>query len=230
MKHIPLYISVLLFLLSSCRQEESPIESGKGILSLTSVEVQAETISQITTRAVSPDLAIEILKANDRTLVKSYETGAAEASDKIELDPGEYILKACSPNYETSYTNEEKGKPKYYKEQAFTIQPHRVNNLTLQVPMTNIGVRLVLPETFGGYFPSYTFSATIGNRTVTLQDGEDAYFELPENSADRLQYRLSAINTDNETMEETDIYNKSLTTGTCYEVTYSFATRSLILR
>lgn len=230
MKHIPYILVTFLFLLSSCQQEDTPIEAGKGFLSLSSIELEAENITTITTRAVSPDLAIEILKADDRTTVKSYEAGAAEASGKIELEPGEYILKAYSPNYETTYTAAEKGAPKYYKEQAFTVISQRVSNLTLQVPMTNIGVRLALPETFGTYFPSYTFSATIGDRTVTLQNGEEAYFERPESSDTKLQYNLSATNIDNETMAEADTYSEALRPGVCYEVTYSFATRSLVLR
>ena len=227
MKHI-LYIVAALFLLASCRQEES-VEAGKGVLSLSSIEVQAEVFTPITTRAVSPDLAIEILK-EDGTAVVKYDAGAAETAGKIELDAGNYILKAYSPNYGTTWSNDEKGAPVYYKEQAFTIVKEKTNYLSLQVPMVNIGMRLILPEGFSDRFIGYTFSAQVGNREVALQEGETAYFDLPEDSGVKLQYSLSATNNDDETLQQDSSFEGALTAGTVYEVTYSIATNSLSLK
>ncbi|ADV45189.1 DUF4493 domain-containing protein [Bacteroides helcogenes] len=226
MKQIPSILAIAFFLLISCQQEESPIKSGKGILSLTSVEVQAETVSQITTRAVAPGLIIEIIKEDGTTAAK-YDEGATEATEKIVLDAGNYTLKAYSPNYGTIWSNNEKGEPIYYKEQTFTITAEKTSYLTLQVPMTNIGIRLVLPGNFSDYFDSHIFHAQIGERSVSLQNGETAYFPFPESSGIHLQYTLSAVNKDHETMQKEATYNGTFVAGHLYEVTYSLATRSL---
>lgn len=227
MKQI-LFTFIILFLFASCQQEVNLLSSAsKGYLSLSSLELETSTITPISTRIVNPELAIEILKSDGTSVVK-YDAGAAEASGKIELEVGEYKLKAYSPNYGTTWKNDEKGEPVYYKEQSFTIVAEKVNYLSVQVPMINIGVQFLLPEGFSNWFISYTFSAQIGNRTVTLQEGETAYFELPENSNTKLQYSLSATNSDDEFMQQDSNYEGTLTAGTVYEVTYSISTRSLL--
>lgn len=230
MKQTLYILTSLLFLLASCQQEDNlpSSETGKGYLSLSSLEIEASTITPISTRTVNPELAIEIVKA-DATPVVKYDAGAAGASGKIELEAGEYKLKAYSPNYGTTWQSDEKGAPIYYKEQSFTIVAEKVNYLSVQVPMINIGVQLILPEEFGNWFTSYTFSAQIGNRTVTLKEGETAYFELPENNNTKLQYSLSATNIDDEMMQQDSNYEGDLTAGTIYEVSYSISTRSLQL-
>lgn len=220
----------IFFLLVSCQQESHllPEEAGKGYLSLSSIELQAETIRPVTTRAVSPDLTIEIVK-EDGTTVAKYEAGAAEASEKIELEAGIYKLKAYSPNYGTTWTNDEKGEPIYYKEQDFTIEAEKVRYLTVQVPMVNFGVRLLLPDNFNTWFSSYLFSVQMDNRNVTLQNGETAYFApVPETSIS-FQYALSATNADDEALSQISNYS-DIAGGTIYEITYSMLTRSLVLR
>lgn len=230
MKHILYILTPLLFLLASCQQEDNlpSSETGKGYLSLSSIEIEASTITPISTRAVNPELAIEIIKP-DGTSVVTFEAGAAEASGKIELEAGEYKLKAYSPNHGSIWQNDEKGAPVYYKEQNFTIIEEKVNYLSVQVPMINVGVQFLLPEGFNNWFINYTFSAQIGNRKVTLQEGETAYFDLPENSNTKLQYSLSATNSDNEFMQQDHNFEGTLISGTVYEVTYSIATQSLLL-
>lgn len=228
MKQILYILTSLFFLLASCQQEDNfPSKNGKGYLSLSSLEVEANTITPISTRAVNPELAIEIVKSDGTPVVK-YDAGAAEASAKIELEAGEYKLKAYSPNYGTTWQNDEKGEPVYYKEQSFTIVAEKVNYLSVQVPMINIGIQFILPEGFSNWFTDYTFSAQIGNRTVTLREGETAYFELPENNNTKLQYSLSATNSDNELMQQDSSYEGTLTAGTIYEVAYTISTRSLL--
>ena len=177
MKQILLY-TLIIFSLVSCQQEDAPLTVGKGYLSLASLEIGTGTVSSISTRAVSPDIAIEILKADGTPVIK-YDAGAAEASGKIELEAGNYILKAYSPNHNTSYDNNEKGEPKYYKEQTFTIEPEKVSYLNVKVPMINFGVSLVLPQDIlDTWFNSYTFTITLGDRTLTLQNSETAYLSL----------------------------------------------------
>ena len=84
MKQILLY-TLIIFSLVSCQQEDAPLTVGKGYLSLASLEIGTGTVSSISTRAVSPDIAIEILKADGTPVIK-YDAGAAEASGKIELE------------------------------------------------------------------------------------------------------------------------------------------------
>lgn len=230
MKSIQIYIKIIfLFLLASCQQEDHlpSSETGKGYLSLSSLEIAASILTPISTRAVNPELAIEILKPDGTSVVK-FEAGAAEASGKIELQAGEYKLKAYSPNYGSTWQNDELGAPIYYKEQNFTILEEKINYLSVQVPMVNIGVKFLLPEGFNNWFTSYAFSAQIGNRKVTLQEGETAYLDLPGDSNTQLQYSLSATNSDNELMQQDSNFEGTLTPGTVYEVTYSIATQSLL--
>ena len=229
MKQILYILTLLVFLLASCQQEDNfPSNSGKGYLSLSSLEVEASTITSISTRAVNPELAIEIVNADGTSVVK-FDAGATEASDKIELEAGEYKLKTYSSNYGATWQDEDKGAPIYYKEQNFTIIEEKVNYLSVQVPMISVGVQILLPEGFSNWFINYSFSAQIGNRKVTLQEGETAYFDLPENSDTKLQYSLSATNSDIELMQQDNIFEEALTAGTVYEVTYSIATQSLLL-
>ena len=218
MKQILLY-TLIIFSLVSCQQEDSPLAVGKGYLSLASLEIGTGTVSSISTRAVSPGLAIEILKADGTPVIK-YDAGAAEASGKIELEAGNYILKAYSPNHNTSYDNNEKGEPKYYKEQTFTIEPEKVSYLNVKVPMMNFGVSLVLPQDIlDTWFNSYTFTITLGDRTLTLQNSETAYFDLPADDT-LLAYSLEATNKDNESFRQDHTYNQVLNGGTVYVISY----------
>lgn len=225
MKHI--YITLLLFLLASCQQEEPAVATDKGYLFLSSIELQAETIGQIATRAVSPDLVIEILKG-DGIQVFKFDAGAAEANDKIELDAGTYKLKAYSPNYGTTWENNEQGTPIYYKELDFSIKPEKVNYLAVEVPMVNFGVKLVLPDNFNALFGSYTFAVQLGSRSVVLQEGETAYFDLPTQNSSALLYTLTATNSDDETLSKTDSYSE-LSAGIVYEITYQWANEQRML-
>lgn len=217
-------LSILLSTLFSCRQEDVPSTAGTGYLSFSSMEVKPATITAISTRAVNPALAVEIEK-EDGTAVIKYAAGATEVSKKIELEAGRYRLKAYSPNYGTVWDNTEKGEPVYYKEQPFSIEAEKVRYLTVDVPMTGIGVTLMLPENFDTWFRSYTFYAGIGERNVELKDGESAYFTLLPDGEPELHYSLAVVNMDGEHMDRTGTCQ--VTENRLYEVTYSLATRFL---
>lgn len=218
MKQLLPYIFILFFL-TSCREEEDiPLNTGTGYLFLSSLDIEASAVTPVSTRAVSPDLVIEILKA-DGTQVFKFNAGAAEANGKIELDAGTYKLKAYSPNYGTTLENNEQGTPIYYKEQDFSIEPEKVNYLAVQVPMVNFGVQLVLPDNFSTLFDSYTFTVQLGSRSVVLQEGETAYFDLTQENSGTLLYTLTATNSDDETQSKTDSYSE-LSAGIIYEITY----------
>lgn len=227
MKH--LYFLLSFFFLASCQQEDTLSTVGSGYLSLSSLQTEASAVSVLSTRAVSPDLAIEIWKEGESEPVKKFQPGGAEASGKIELAAGAYTLKAYSENYGTSYGNNEKGAAKYYKEQPFTIEAAKVNYLDVEVPMTNLGVKLVLPESFGEWFTDYTFTVAIGDRTLALRNNEIAYFDVPTTEA-KLIYTLSATNQDNEESHLTQTYEGTLRSGVVYEVSYSIATRCFAVR
>ena len=147
MRHVLLYM-LIFFLFTSCqREEELQATVGRGYLSLASLAVSNVGIVSVNTRAVNAELAVEIEK-EDGTSVVSYEAGTAEASAKIELEAGKYVLKAHTSNYGQTWDESAKGEPVFYKEQPFTIVAEKVNYLTVSVPMINIGLRLVLPECF----------------------------------------------------------------------------------
>lgn len=223
------YIFILtVFLLASCQQDDAlPTDVGTGYLSLASIEVQAASKVSIPTRAVDAALAIEIWNEAGDTQVKSFDAGDTVASQKIELEAGNYLLKTYSPNYNTAYTNDEKGDAKYYAEQTFSIQEERVTYVDVAVPITNFGVKLTLPDSFGTHFSSYTFTVELGSRSISLANGETAYFDAPtETDNYTLAYSFTATNTDNETMTQTGSYTNPLS-GKMYEITYSYATRAL---
>ena len=230
MKSIHIYIKIIfLFLLASCQQEDNfpSSETGKGYLSLSSLEIEASTLTTISTRAVNPELAIDILKP-DGTSVITFDAGAAEANDKIELDAGTYKLKAYSPNYGTTWENNEQGTPIYYKELDFSIKPEKVNYLAVEVPMINFGVKFMLPDNFSTLFGSYTFAVQLGDCSVILQEGETAYFDLPTQNSSALLYTLTATNSDDETLSKTDSYSE-LSAGIVYEITYQWANEQRML-
>lgn len=230
MRHVLLYM-LIFFLFTSCqREEELQATVGRGYLSLASLAVSNVGIVSVNTRAVNAELAVEIEK-EDRTSVVSYEAGTAEASAKIELEAGKYVLKAHTSNYGQTWDESAKGEPVFYKEQPFTIVAEKVNYLTVSVPMINIGVRLVLPEGFSEWFNGYSFSARIGERCVILRNGETAYYALSGEGKEpvELSYSLSATNVDGESLNKEGSYTGILS-GVVYEITYSFASRSFILR
>jgi len=194
MRHVLLYM-LIFFLFTSCqREEELQATVGRGYLSLASLAVSNVGIVSVNTRAVNAELAVEIEK-EDGTSVVSYEAGTAEASAKIELEAGKYVLKAHTSNYGQTWDESAKGEPVFYKEQPFTI------------------------------------AARIGERCVILRNGETAYYALSGEGKEpvELSYSLSATNVDGESLNKEGSYTGILS-GVVYEITYSFASRSFILR
>lgn len=226
MKHL-IYPIITLFLLAACQQEELPSGDGVGSLSLEDITVQAANV--VTTRAVDEDLYVEI---SSNEVNHSYNPGATPS--KIDLNAGTYTLKAYNAAYNEyqNWTSEDKGEAVYCLETSFTIEAGKVNYFKAEVPMINFGVRLKLPEGFATAFPSNSFSVT-GNRTVSLKDGETAYFPYSEGVS--VSYKLSATNTDGD--ENTDNgssngwgTNSTIQPGTVYVITYDYATRTLVLQ
>ena len=217
-----LYTLLSLFLLISCQQEDILSEQGKGYLQLTNLSLVSPTIESVHTRAVDTDLCIEILSGTEP--IQSYEPGQFP-QEKIELEAGEYTLKA----YNEAYQNKTANAPQYYVVTTFTIQAEKVTYPTISVPMVNVGISLAtlsdeLQELFSDV--ELSFYTTNEQATTTLQPGGIAYMDYAEYMT--FTYTLKATNADNETFTtEKKIYGKvegeKVEPGHCYVISYSLA-------
>lgn len=209
-----------LFLLISCQQEDILPEQGKGYLQLTDLSLVSPTIESVHTRAVDEDLYVEIIGTD---VNNTYEPGTFPS--KIELEAGEYTLKA----YNEAYKNKTSNTPQYYVETTFTIQAEKVTYPTISVPMVNIGISLAtLSEELQGLFNDVELSFyTTDEQTVTvLQPGETVYMDYAEDMA--FTYTLTATNADNETFTTEkktygNVEGEKVKPGHCYVITYSLA-------
>ena len=216
-----LYTLLSLFLLISCQQEDILSEQEKkGYLQLTNLSLVSPTIESVQTRAVDEDLYVEITgtDVND-----TYEPGTLP--NKIELEAGEYTLKA----YNDAYKNKTANAPQYYVETTFTIQAEKVTYPTISVPMVNVGISLAtLSDELQGLFNDVklSFYTTDKQTETVLQPGETVYMDYAEGMT--FTYTLTATNADNETFTtEKKIYGKvegeKVEPGHCYVITYSLA-------
>ncbi len=224
MKRIAALITVCAFL-ASCQKSFEGF-SRKGYLELSSVEA-IPFVENLVTRAVDADLSLEILSSSGES-IKLFPAGSSEASGKIELDPGEYSLKAFSSSFGVSVGEGDKGEAIYYAMQPFSVSEAKTTYLTLKVPMINFGVSLDLPEGFSDVFGSYEFSVSCAGRSVSLMDGETAYFDLPSDNQ-LPEYILKAVNKDGESFSASLVHNGTPEAGTVYKVTYSLPAESLSL-
>lgn len=234
MKRIWLYTICLgLVGLFACQQEDLPSVGETGFLSLENMTVEVANTESISTRAVDNDLYVEIWdEAGISQVGETYELSNIPA--KIELDPGNYTLKAYNAafNEQSLWTENDKGAAVYYIDnKSFTIEAGKVNYLSVEVPMINIGVQLVLPEGFSGdsgWFENYTFTVRVGEKTVELKNEEIAYFSYSSDVT--LSYQLIATNNDGEPFDsEVITYGEALSPGTIYVITYDYATEALRL-
>lgn len=219
MKHT-LYTLLSFFLLISCQQEDILSEQGKGYLQLTNLSLVSPTIESVHTRAVDEDLYVEIIGTD---VNNTYEPGTLP--NKIELEAGEYTLKA----YNEAYKNKTANAPQYYVETTFTIEAEKVTYPTISVPMVNVGISLAtlsdeLQELFSDV--ELSFYTTNEQATTTLQPGGIAYMDYAEDMT--FTYTLTATNADNETFTtEKKIYGKvegeKVEPGHCYVISYSLA-------
>lgn len=216
-----LYTLLSLFLLISCQQEDILSEQEKkGYLQLTDLSLISPTIESVQTRAVDEDLYVEITgtDVND-----TYEPGTLP--NKIELEAGEYTLKA----YNDAYKNKTANAPQYYVETTFTIEAEKVTYPTISVPMVNVGISLAtLSDELQGLFNDVELSFyTTNEQTVTvLQPGETVYMDYAEYMT--FTYTLTATNADNETFTTEkktygNVEGEKVEPGHCYVINYSLA-------
>lgn len=215
-----LYTLLSIFLLISCQQEDILSEQGKGYLQLTDLSLVSPTIESVHTRAVDKDLYVEIIGTD---VNNTYEPGTFPS--KIELEAGEYTLKA----YNEAYKNKTSNAPQYYVETTFTIQAEKVTYPTISVPMVNVGISLAtLSDELQGLFNNVELSFyTTDEQTVTvLQPGETVYMDYAEDMT--FTYTLTATNADNETFTTEkktygNVEGEKVEPGHCYVITYSLA-------
>lgn len=227
MKKNIVYILLGIFLLASC-QQENEIPSGKGYLSVEGIELQSQVVTEVASRAVDESLTVDLYKGGQLVRTLTPE----EMQNKIELDPAtDYMLKVYSANYgnESTWGNDTKGEPVYYIEVPFEVTEGATTPLKVQVPMITFAVCLDMSAVTGDWLQGYTFTVTFGGRSVTLQNGETAYFSYAEGVS--FDYQLSITNSDGEVKEQSGSWGtedgETVAQNTVYTVTYNWATQSL---
>lgn len=227
MKKNIVYILLGIFLLASC-QQENEIPSGKGYLSVEGIELQSQVVTEVASRAVDESMIVELWQGG----TKLRDLSAQEMQDKIKLDAADnYMLKVYSANYrnESTWGNNAKGEPVYYTEVPFEVTEGATTPLKVQVPMITFAVCLDMSAVTGDWLQGYTFTVTYGSRSVTLQNGETAYFSYAEETS--FNYQLSITNSDNESQVQSGSWgteeNETVSQNTVYTVTYNWATQSL---
>lgn len=207
-------------MLTSCGNSEELLI---GTLEL-SVAVVQPVRSTVSTRAVDADLQVEVWSADGATMLRQFTPG--QSPNRMTLQAGSYLLKAFTPNYQTTYGNDELGEAKYYEEKAFSIEPAVVNRISCPVPMINTAVSLILPEGFNTWFKNYSFSLKqqTNSRNVSMTVGQTAYFDCTD-GATSLLYTLTSVNTDDE--PNSDSGTLSASAGTHYRITYAWETKSI---
>lgn len=229
MKRNIFYTLCGFFLLSSCQKEEVSLTSAEGYLSFTGIEIQNQVLTEVKSRTLEESLTVDIYQGG--TKIRTLTPEELENTIKLEAAT-DYSLKVYSENYgsDAEWTNEEKGEPIYYKEQPFEVKEGEITPVKVQVPMVNFAVKLSMPES-QNWISDYTFTVTSGEREVTLQNGETAYFPYRESSS--FKYTLQLTNTDNEKFTLSGEYgvdeNEPLAFNTCYVVTYLMSTQSLVI-
>lgn len=229
MKRIWLYTICLgLVGLFACQQEDLPSVGETGFLSLENMTVEVANTESISTRAVDDDDLYVEISSQDVTPEVTLKYNPDSIPSKIELGAGRYALKIYNDTTLLDKT------PVYYKDTIFEIEAGKVNYLSVKVPMINWGVQLDLPQNFADWFDeeNYTFTVKVGiageEKTVELKNEEIAYF--PHSNDVTLSYQLIATNTDGEHFESEKItYDKVLSPGTIYVITYDYATKALRL-
>lgn len=187
---------------------------------MTDLSLASPTIESVHTRAVDEDLYVEIIGTD---VNNTYEPGTFPC--KIELEAGEYTLKA----YNEAYQNKTSNAPQYYVETTFIIQAEKVTYPTISVPMVNVGISLAtlsdeLQELFSDV--ELSFYTTNEQATTTLQPGGIAYMDYAEDMT--FTYTLTATNADNETFTTEkktygNVEGEKVEPGHCYVITYSLA-------
>ena len=223
-------LSLLMLLLTACSQEELPVNDGNsGYLSL-SVEVSDVKVNIVNTKAFDlPDVEFKIDILQNDAVYNNHSYKLTTLPAKVKLEKGNYILKI--------YKVDNNIGPRYNEyEKEFAIEEGKTTNLGLvEMKMQNFGIALTLPDGFSDWFKSYTFTATVGEASKTLESGEIAYFDFADGLSD-FSYELKATNQDGEEKTSEGYYLKDntgrpvLAANTIYLINYNMATKSFMVR
>lgn len=223
-------LSLLMLLVTACSQEELPVNDGNsGYLSL-SVEVSDVKVNIVNTKAFDlPDVEFKIDILQNDAVYNNHSYKLTTLPAKVKLEKGNYTLKI--------YKVDNNIGPKYNEyEKDFEIKEGKTTNLGLvEMKMQNFGIALTLPDGFSDWFESYTFTATVGKASKTLESGEIAYFDFADGLSD-FSYELKATNQDGEEKISIGNYLKDntgqsvLAANTIYFINYNMATKSFMVR
>ena len=227
-------LSLLMLLVTACSQEELPVNYGNsGYLSL-SVEVSDVKMNIVNTKAFElPDVEFKIDILQNDAVYNDHSYKLTTLPAKVKLDVGEYTLNIYNDVAKASDPN---SGPRYFHTQNFEIKEGMTTNLGLvEMKMQNFGIALTLPDGFSDWFKSYTFTATVGGASKTLNSGEIAYFDFADGLSD-FSYELKATNQDGEEKISIGNYLKDntgqsvLAANTIYFINYNMATKSFMVR
>ena len=223
-------LSLLMLLVTACSQEELPVNDGNsGYLSL-SVEVSDVKVNIVNTKAFDlPDVEFKIDILQNGAVYNNHSYKLTTLPAKVKLEKGNYTLKI--------YKVDNNIGPRYNEyEKEFAIEEGKTTNLGLvEMKMQNFGIALTLPDGFSDWFKSYTFTATVGEASKTLNSGEIAYFDFADGLSD-FSYELKATNQDGEEKTSEGYYLKDntgrpvLAANTIYFINYNMATKSFMVR
>lgn len=219
-----------MLLVTACSQEELPVNDGNsGYLSL-NVEVSDLKVNIVNTKAFElPDVEFKIDILQNGAVCNNHSYKLTTLPAKVKLEKGNYILKI--------YKVDNNIGPKYNEyEKDFEIKEGKTTNLgSVEMKMQNFGIALTLPDGFSDWFKSYTFTATVGKASKTLNSGEIAYFDFADGLSD-FSYELKATNQDGEEKTSEGYYLKDntgrpvLAANTIYLINYNMATKSFMVR
>lgn len=210
-------MSLLLF---ACSNESEDNFGSSGYLSLSDIRLVCDGMVIPLTKAVDEKLRIEVWQNGTLVPGQTYEPGSIP--DKIILASGVYVLKAFTPGYREEAEEGYPGSATYYYEYSFTITTGNLLTITLDIPMSNIGVGISLSDSFSEAFATYriVFQTTTRSFEITQENKDDLFFfNLPEN--ERLTYQISVVNADGESMGPLERTIK-VEAGKLYTVQVSF--------
>lgn len=214
MKHL-IYILLCIFGLASCQSED--VLDGVSRTGTLQLSLRRGGLPVVANRAVAEGLAIDVI-APDGTTYVAYAPDAVPAKIVLEADV-EYTLRVYTDNQTTWATaNEGLGEACYYGEVSVTVGEDETVFVTYDVPLINYAVTYTLPEDFSSYFKAHTFTVTSGERSVTLDAGQRAYFAVP----DAFAYSLKVTNTDGRTFHHPDYTFEQVKAGKIYNVIYHY--------
>jgi hypothetical protein len=220
-----LYILICILCVTACQNtEEAPVVK-TGTLDLTLYPGPKPALK--TRAGVDDILAISITRKDGKNFAdgrQHIDYPAGSVPKLLKLEEGTFIIHAYSQNQSTwRMDNDGKGSACFVGDTEVTITEDATSYCIYEVPMINYAVTLTLPELFHDLFTAYTFTVTSGNRTVSLREGEKAFFS-PGDAG--FTYRFSATNIDGDQHSASAILFTDVQRGKLYNLRYSFASGS----